>query len=239
MFDTAFEYYQHAEQYFNTNDFTATITGHTVPSIGKPQVIYGIRQRSGEDFFFQTVVLGASTLGKNPSGALQRLRTDNNVICYRHFKPKAPKRRGDVVSIDFEKAEWIKCTPEEYKAKWKTNPESLTPFNITADTPSKISREKNGNVTATFYVDFEAAKDHVDNIKASSNIGVKSGTFTITIVFDKNARAIKITEHSTYKMNILTSPTVTASITETIKYQSAAALSHSQKSNAGEFVYKY
>ena len=237
MFATAFEYYQHAEQYFATNDFIATTTGVTAPSIGKPQVMYGTRQRHGSEFFYQSIVLGASTLGKNPSGAMQRFRDDKNFVSYRNIKTRAPKRRGDIVSIDFGRTEWTTCTPQEYIAKWKTSPERLTPFNITTTTPSKLSHEKDGSVIATFYIDFHAAKDYADNIKASSNLGVKSGDFTVTITFDKTARAIQITEHSTYKMSILTNPTVTASITETIEYKSAAL--PSKKNIAGEFLYNY
>jgi len=232
---SAYAMYQYAEQYFCSNDFIATTTGVTAPSIGKPQTMYGTRQRTGDQFFFQSVVLGASTLGKNPSGAMQRFRDENNIVSYRHLKAKAPRRRNDIVTIDFDKTEWTTCTPAEYISKWKTSPENLVPFNITADTPSKISRDENGNVAATFYVDYQNAKDYAANIKASSNIGLKSGNFSVTITFDENARAIKITEQSTYKMNIFTSPTVKASITETIEYKSAALPSCS----IGEFLYKY
>jgi len=237
-FDTAFEYYQYAQTYFNANNYVTTITGITTPSVGKPQVVHGVRQRLGDEHFFQNVVLGASTLGKNPSGAIQRFR-DNNTVSYRTFKPKAPKKHGDIVSIDFKKSEWKECTPEEYLAHWKKSPEDLTSFKINADTPSTLTREKNGNVTATFSINFSQAKDFVDNIKASSNIGVKSGDFTLTITFDGNGRAIKIIEAGTFKMNILTNPTVTASTTETIKYKSVAPIISAQKSGVFGFAYEW
>ena len=234
-FNTAFEYYKYAEQYFSAHDYVTTITGYTVPSVGKPQVMYGQRQSWGEEHYFQNVVLGASTLGKNPSGVIQRFRDDTNMVSYKSFKLNAPKHRGDVVQVDFGKSNWTICTPEAYRAMWKTSPERLLPFNISADTPSKIFREKNGDVVGTFYISFPEAADYVGNIKASSNIGVKSGNFTVTIVFDKDARATKIIENSTYKMSILTSPSVTAAITETIEYKSLPL----SRNNASSFVYKW
>ena len=92
-------------------------------------------------------------------------------------------------------------------------------------------------MTATFYIDFKAAKNYADNIKVNSNIGVKNGDFTVTITFDKHARALKITEQSNYKMSIFTNPSVKASITETIEYKTTAL--PPKKNHAGEFLYKY
>ena len=236
-FNSAFEYFQYAEQYFNTNDYITEITGHTKPSVGKPQVIYGTRQKIGDQAFSQMVILGASTLGKNPGAAMQRFR-DNDAIYYRNIKPRAPKQRNDVVSIDFDNAELISCTLEEYIGRWKTDPEKLSPFNITANTPSKITHEQNGNTTVVFYIGFADAKDYVGSIKAASNLGVKSGNFTVSMVFDKDTRVIEITEHSSYKMSILTNPTVKASITETIKYESTPPVT-SSKRGASTFVYNW